>query len=225
MFAEVLAEVRGHHRGLADYLEAVADKPLRFDGDNANRQSGWNHETLGYLELLAPSEPWINSGLRTRFVEAILQRWQARLKGMAPYQAQGYRLYVYESLALTVSAVAETEGGFPYPGQPKFVDHPRDVAKLFQGGGLFERSELVPVTPKEVLAAVEKHNGSISKPTAQALGLQVGDLRKWIEFLGLADQVNALRKRNKRRPAQFRSEEQMPEHSYHIYERRLPAGY
>lgn len=225
MYSELVAELRGRDPELAAYLVAVAEKPLRFEGGSANAHSAYNHEHLFGLEAAAARHGWVDTGLRTRFAEAVLDHWQARLKGMAPYQAQGYRLYVYEAMVMTVSVVAETAEGFPYPGLPKHVSHPREVARRYAKESGFDLVSTAPVSPEDILKTVARNNGSISKPTAQALGVQVGELRKWIEWLGLGDQVNALRKRHKRRPAQFRGEEHLPEHSYVIYERRLPAGY
>lgn len=225
MYLEILAALQGRAPYLADDLARVADQPLRFDGDCPNSHSAFNHRALYGLEAAARQHGWIDTGFRTRFVEAVLNRWQARLKGMAPYQAHGYRLYVYEGMVITVSAVAETDKRFPYPGAPKFVDHPRDVARRYEAGSGFDLVSTLPVTSDALIKAVEKHHGSISKPTANSLGLQVGELRKCIECYDLQDQVNRIRKQHKRRPAQFRSAEQMPDHSYLIYERRLPAGY
>jgi hypothetical protein len=93
----------------------------------------------------------------------------------------------------------------------------RNWQALFSGEPLALRSE-------DVLAAVEKHAGSIAKPTANALGLPVGALRRLIEQMGLDARVNAIRKRYKRRPATFRPD-QVFDHPYRIYEQRLPAGY
>jgi hypothetical protein len=72
--------------------------------------------------------------------------------------------------------------------------------------------------------APEKHAGSISKPTADALHVSVGELRRLIEQMNVGERVNAIRKRYKRRPAAFKDDETF-QHTYKIYEQRLPPGY
>jgi len=211
---------------LADFLEACCAAPLSFAEDHPNAQSADNHIHLWALEWWADHHNWIDLDYRTAFAEMILERWKSRLKGHAPYRGAGYRLYLYEDLAPTISVTAETAYGYPYPGEPTFVDRPRDVMARYVGRSWIAnfRDSGWNISPERIVAAVEKNAGSISTPTANALGVQRGQLRLLVEQMGLTREINAIRKRFKRRPAQFRSEEDLP-FSYHVYEARLPAGY
>ncbi len=212
---------------LADYLESCCTTPLQFEGEHPNGHSADNHRHLWALEWWADHHAWIDLEYRTEFVELIFERWRGRLKGLEPYRQAGYRFYLYEDLAPTVSAVAETPFGFAYDEEAAtFVTSVRDVMALYldrswQANFDFGDWE---VSQDKLLATVEAHSGSIGKPTAQALGLQVGKLRTLIEQMSLQHEVNVIRKRYKRRPAEFRDDEDMP-YKFHIYETRLPAGY
>lgn len=212
---------------LADFLVNACATPLTFEeGAHPNTHSADNHIHLFELERWADHHSWIDLDYRTQFAELIFARWRGRLKGLWPYRASGYRFYLYEDLAPTVSAVAETAEGFPYPGEPTFVSSPRDIMARFaerSWAGVFD-FEPWAVSREKLIAAVEANAGSISKPTAASLGLKVGQLRTTIEVMGLDGEVNRLRKRFKRRPAKFRTEADLP-FRYHCYELRLPAGY
>jgi hypothetical protein len=210
---------------LAEYLEWVSAAPLMFEGDEPLRHSSYNHIHLWQLENLSDSYSWINTEYRAEFVEYVLEQWRRRLKGLKPYRERGYRMYVYEDFAPTVSVVAETDVGFPYSfGTPRFVGSIYEVVKLYEGrkwSRIFEGGAR-ELRPDSILNIVEKHEGSIGSPTAQDLGIQVGTLRKIIANMDLGREVNAIRKRSKRRPADF---SRVPGEFWHVYERLLPAGY
>lgn len=198
------------------------EAPLRFDGEHPIMHSADNHIHLWALEYWADHHKWIDLAYRVAFAEAIFDRWKARLTGYAPYLERGYRLYLYEDLAPTVSMVAETDTGCPY-GLARLVDAPADVMAGYVGRSwseMFAGHDVV--NPEQILRAVERQSGSISKPTAQTLGMQVGHLRRWIEWFEIGGEVNALRKRFKRRPAQFRAEHAAP---VKAWEQVLPARY
>lgn len=209
---------------LARFLDDCCETPLSFESEFPIMQSAANHIHLWALEYWADHHDWIDQAYRTKFAESILARWRSRLKGYQPYQTQGFRLYLYEDMAPTVSVVAETERGCPYGGALTFVPRVADVmARYDQQSWAQNFSQTGSINPEHVLAAIRRHNGSIGKPTAQTLGLQVGVLRKVIEWYDLTEEVNNLRKHFGRRPAQFRSEEIPP--AFHIWEEKLPAGY
>ena len=130
-------------------------------------------------------------------------------------------------MAPTVSVVAETEYGFAYDlNDAIFTRSTREVMERYvdrSWAANFDFGDW-PFSQDKVLTAVEKHNGSISRPTASSLGVPVGKLRILIEQMGLDREVNAIRKRYKRRPAKFR-EEEWPDISVLFYEVKLPAGY
>lgn len=211
---------------LAAFLESCCSQPLSFEGDCPNYHSYLNHIHLWALEYWADRHAWIDLTYRTAFVELIFQRWRGRLKGLEPYRNSGYRFYLYEWMAPTVSVVAETPSGFPYPGKPIFVKSPRDVMRLFIDRSWAQNFDSEPwqIPRDKVLRVIETNSGSISKPSADALGLRVGALRTLIEQMGLDRQVNAIRKQFKRRPARFRVEPD-PEFEFACYELRLPANY
>lgn len=217
---------RSRSQELADFLEECCVQPLSFEGEHPNGHSAHNHIHLFELERCADHHAWIDLDYRTRFVEHIFARWRGRLKGLPPYREAGYRFYLYEDLAPTLSVVAETPYGFPYPGEPTFVDRPRDIMALYLERSWADNFDFEPwqFSHEIVLEAIEANKGSISKPSAETLGLKVGQLRTLIEQMGLDRRVNTIRKRFKRRPAKFREEEELP-FRYHCYEMRLPAGY
>lgn len=210
---------------LAAFLEDCCAAPLSFDGAHPILHSSRNHIHLWALEYWADHHDWIDLDYRLEFVSEIFKRWRGRLKGLPPYRDGGYRLYLYEDMAPTISVVANTAFGFPYPGTPSFVDQRSGIMGLYLDRSWRAHFEAAPfeITPKTVLDQIEKSKGSISKPTAEGLGVKVGALRTLIEQMGLQSQVNDIRKRYKRRPAQFRHEDYF--HRYAIHEQMLPAGY
>ncbi len=209
---------------LAGFLEQCCEAPLRFDDEHPLMHSAANHLHLWALEYWADHHAWIDTAYRVRFADIILERWRARLKGMAPYQQRGYRLYLYADLAPTLSVVAETDFGCPYGLAESFEPELAGVMRPFEKQSWAEHFGGVDTAPtsQAVLKAIQRHSGAISKPTAQALGMQVGHLRRFIEWFELGDEVNALRKRYRRRPVQFRQEVAAP---MLIWQQCLPAGY
>ena len=192
---------------LADYLDQCARSPLAFEGNDPLSHSSYNHIHLWFLECFAEQHNWVNLEYKRDFVKYILKTWKIRIKGLSPYQSQGYRMYVYTDMAPTISVVAETAAGFPYRYSKEhavFVHDLDDILRVYEGrkwsdnfGGVYD------ISPKIVLQYVQSNAGSIGKPTANMLGLGVGALRNLIINMGLAEEVNAIRKRNKRRPADF----------------------
>lgn len=215
---------------LAQFLDECCLTPLAFEGDCPNAHSAHNHIHLWSLEWWADHHKWIDLDYRVAFVEHIFAAWRARLKGLPPYREAGYRFYLYEDLAPTVSVVAETPEGFPYPGEPQYVSCRRDIMALYADRSWTANFRDGPqgspweVSRQRILDTIAGNAGSIGKPSATALGLKTGRLRTLIEQMMLDREVNAIRKRFKRRPANFREDEDPP-HRYRIYEKRLPARY
>jgi hypothetical protein len=119
---------------------------------------------------------------RIAFVDEICARWRGRLKGLPPYRAGGYRMYLYQDLA-TVSVVAETPEGCPYGGNLEFFSSIREVMSIYvdrKWSDVFPSLDW-PHSDERILTEIEKQSGSISRPTAEALGVSVGQLRKLIE--------------------------------------------
>ena len=224
---DFLAYTRSKSRGLADALEQVCATPLDFEGEFPLAHSSANHVHLWFLEYRADRAPWIDTEFRTRFIQHILEHWRIRLKGMAPYRDRGYRMYVYEDAAPTLSVVAETDIGFPYRfGTPIRVNRIEQIAALYANRSWQERFAFEPfeLSERRVLKAVEGHQGSISKPTAYQLGLKVGKLRLLIAQMDLGDEVNRIRKHYRRRPVPF-PEPGEGDEPWCVFERILPAGY
>lgn len=225
--SEFLDYTRSKSREIADALERVCASRLEFEGDYPLVHSSANHVHLWFLEQQADHAPWIDTEFRSRFIKLVLEHWRIRLKGMAPYRDRGYRMYVYEDAAPTLSVVAETDLGFPYRfGKPVQVERIEDVAALYANRSWRERFEFEPweLSPERILQVIEANQGSISKPSAQKLGLQVGKLRLLITQMDLGEDVNRLRKKFKRRPVDF-SEHEKTQETWHVFERILPANY
>lgn len=212
---------------LAEYIDAVARSPLSFDGPYPLQHSSHNHVHLWKLEYLADTCDWIDVDYRIECVNHILEQWRCRLKGLPLYNDRGYRIYVYEDLAPTISVVAETEIGFPYSnGQPVFVESVRDILALYENRSWRDHfdSRDWQITEKRLLDVIKRNKGSISKPTAAQLGIPVGKLRSLIINMGLSVDVNSVRKKFQRRPADFASE-LVHADRWHVFERVLPSRY
>lgn len=223
---EVLKYTRRRSPELAEYLEAVAASSFCFEGSDPLQHSSHNHVHLWKIEYLADSCNWIDVNYRVEAVSFLLEQWRRRLKGLAPYRQLGYRMYLYEDRAPTISVVAQTQIGFPYSyGTPIFVDHIRDILTLYEGRSWKQHfAEIAAseweISTKRILSVVQKNGGSISRPTANQLGLPVGKLRTLIINMGLGDQINSIRKQFKRRPADFTKEFAFSDR-WHVFERIL----
>lgn len=104
-------------------------------------------------------------------------------EGLPPYRAGGYRMYLYQDVATTVSVVAETPEGCPYGGNLEFFSSIREVMSIYvdrKWSDVFPSLDW-PHSDERILTEIEKQSGSISRPTAEALGVSVGQLRKLIE--------------------------------------------
>jgi len=213
---------------LSVWLSGIAEAPFDFTGTLPVHQSAYNHRHLWMLEWWADYDRRIDVAFRHRAVAWIFRQWTRRLVSYRPYQTMGYRLYLYEDVAPTVSVVAETPAGFPYGGQPSFVASMDDVLRLYAGRswrvalGIDERSP--QLTPQRLLTIIEDQHGSIGRPVADSLSVTQAQTRRLIELWDLGHDVNRIRKRFHRPPAQFCTEEQIL-HRYKVYEERLPPNY
>ena len=224
-YPDFIRQTKLKHPDLGSYLETVCHVKLCFEGDHPLVHSSQNHIHLWQLEYESDDHPWINSSYREAFVKCIFEAWRVRLKQYAPYKEQGYRLYLYDDLAPTVSVVANTAHGCPY-GDVTTVHTLAEVLATYEGRSwraLFSDDDW-EINPDLVLKVIKKQKGSISRPTANTLGLKPGKLRLLIINMGLEDEVNQIRKRYKRRPADF-SEGPFQQQAFTIYEQILPAQY
>ena len=225
--SDFLDYTRSKSRELARALEQVCASPLQFDTEFPLVHSSANHVHLWILEHQADHASWIDTAYRTQFIKHILEHWRIRLKGMAPYRERGYRVYVYEDTSPTLSVVAETDIGFHYRyGNPVPVERIEDIATLYATRSWGEHFQFEPweLSPDRILQVVEANHGSISKPTANRLGLSAGKLRLLIIQMDRGDEVNQLRKRFKRRPVDF-VDYQPQDEIWHFFERILSANY
>lgn len=224
---EFLQYTRTRSPELADYLQAVASSPLSFEGLDPLKHSSHNHIHLWKLEYLSDAFDWIDVDYRVQFATYVLEQWRRRLKGLPPYRQRGYRIYVYEDLAPTISVVAETDVGFPYAHRsPTFVDGIREIMRLYEGRSWRQHfaSSDCEISEARLLLAIERNCGSIGRPSALRLCMQVGKLRTLIINMGLGSKVNAIRKQFRRRPADFTNE--LPDSGeWRVFERILPAHY
>lgn len=222
----LLEETRNRCPELAEFLADCCERDLRFDGPYPIQHSAYNHIHLATLEYWADRHGWIDLGYRTAFAQAVLARWRARLKAAAPYRRDGFRLYLYEDMAPTLSVVAETAQGCPYGGVIQRVESIRQIMAIYAGRSWIAqfgpRADFI--APERVLSVIAGNSGSISQPSAQALGLSAGALRLLIEQYDLTGAVNAIRKRHHRRPARFRGEMER-QNTFRMYEEVLAPGY
>jgi hypothetical protein len=212
---------------LAEYVSSIAESDLSFVGEHPLEHSRTNHQHLWKIEWLANDHPQIDLEIRRRAVEYILARWRVRLKSYHPYLKSGYRFFLYEDAAPTVSVVAETPYGFPYGGEPHFVNEMATVLQPYVRQPWRTRLSDAAFRPKDeknILEVIEDARGSLGTRAAQRLGLTVAELRKHIEWLEITDQVNKVRKQFRRRPANLSRFEELP-FRYRIFELRLPPRY
>lgn len=189
-------------RELAEYIEDVAEQPLKFRGAHAIEHSAANHRHLWMIEARADRDRRIDLAFRVRAVSHILHRWRDRLPSYAPSRSAGFRLYLYEDIAPTVSVVAETGEGCPYGGELTFVDGIEVVLTPYAGRSWMANFRSSWPEPETVLSVVGKNAGSLRR-SSQTLGIGLAELRRMIECYDLAGEVNAVRKSMQRRPARF----------------------
>lgn len=196
--------LRRRHRDLADYIDGIAEQPLSFRGPHAIAHSADNHRHLWAIEWWADKDDNLDLAFRGHAVSHILHRWRNRLTGHSPTHGYGFRLYLYEDMAPTVSVVAETGEGCPYGGDLIFVDRIGDVLKPYATrpwSSLFSGSAMP--SPEAILKAARRERGAL-RSTSKTVGVSLADLRRTIENYGLAADINAIRKHHKRLPAQLR---------------------
>jgi hypothetical protein len=226
---DLLREAQSLSPRLAQWLQAIGEQLFVFAEDHPLKHSSHNHVHLFLLEYEADTHPQITLAFRCRIVSFIFETWKQRLKGYRPYQEAGFRLYLYEDSAPTVSVVAETPYGFPYGGQPVFVHSPAEVMERYVGSSWHERFPTASsrdTEPEYLLETIGKQNGSIGRSTANSLHMTTAELRQWIEWFDLQEPVNRLRKKYGRRPAQFLNPDELLEIApYRIYELKLSARY
>jgi hypothetical protein len=222
-FLEVAAKIT---LALSEYVECVAEQSLSFQGDDPFCHSRANHVHLWKIEWLADDYPQIDLSIRRQAIEYIFERWRVRLKSFRPHREHGYRMFVYEDAAPTVSVVAETQYGFPYGGEPQFATDMTEVLlpytkrswkARFSADAFFKPKDEI-----DILDAIERARGSLGTRAAQLLGTNVAELRKRIAWLEIGTQVNGIRKRFHRRPAKFVQYEELS-HRYKVFEIRLPS--
>lgn len=202
------AATRRIDRELADYIEDIAEQPLEFRGAHAIAHSAANHRHLWMIEARAEHDRRIDLAFRVRAVSYILHRWRDRLPTYAPSQSAGFRMYLYEDIAPTVSVVAETGAGCHYGGELTFVDRIEDVLAPFAGRSWTANFRASWPEPEVVLSVIGKNSGSLRR-SSQALGVGLAELRRLIECYDLAGEVNAVRKSMQRRPARFGDQDGM----------------
>jgi hypothetical protein len=208
---------------VARFIEEMGEIDLRFHGSEPLDHSRDNHVHLWAIEYAADRHREIDLAFRCAAIRHILARWTARLKGYAPYTAQGFRLYVYGDLAPTLSVVAETSRGCPY-GEVKLAADIETVVRPYVGQSWAARFKPAGgLGPDRLLAAIDKERGSLGA-TARRLGWSLTALRRDIERWEIAPDVNRLRKRNGRRPARFADPiYRVPDTQF--WERRLSPRY
>ncbi len=212
---DFLKKARSISQEFSDYIEGIGECELRFQGKHPIEHSRDNHVHLFGLGQWVRKNPQIDLKIQVQAVEYIFARWKVRLKSYQPHTQQAYRMYLYEDFAPTISVVAETRFGFPYGRKPVFVDSPVEIFQIYANRDW--NDFLQPNEKTAVLFAIEKSQGSIGARAAQMIGLKAIELRKYIEWFEIGDQVNAIRKHFHRRPARFLSyEDHVP--SFKVYE-------
>jgi hypothetical protein len=122
---------------LCRVLEAVCAQPLNCDEPDAMRHSYCNHTHLWALEWRAERHAWKDLKYRIAFVDEIFAPMARTFEGLPPYRAGGYRMYLYQDLATTVS-VGQLRKRIEQMGLDRKVN---DVRKPFKRRPARSRSE------------------------------------------------------------------------------------
>ncbi len=129
---DFLKKARSISPEFSDYIEGIGECELRFQGEHPIEHSRYNHVHLFGLGQWVRQNPQIDLKTQVQAVEYIFASWKVRLKSYQPHTRQGYRMYLYEDFAPTISAVAETKFGFPYGRKPVFVDSPLEIFRFMR---------------------------------------------------------------------------------------------
>jgi hypothetical protein len=222
MLTGFLKKAQSIDQELSDYVEHIGETEFQFKGDNPYDHSAYNHVHLRGLQVLARDNPRVTLEVQVQAVEYIFERWKTRLKSFHPYTQKGYRLELSENFAPTISVEANTVYGRTGGNSAVYVDSMLEIFRIYEGQDWC--SFLQPSEKSAILYAVEQSQGSIGTRAAQLIGLNAVELRKYIEWFEMDDEVNTIRKQFHRRPVQFLSYEQRFS-KYKIYEICLPAHY
>jgi len=207
---ELITQARRISPELARYINEVAEGGLMFREPYPLDHSRYNHVHLGGFERWVARDSRVNLNFRCQAVNFIISRWKHRLQGYHHWQRRGFTFYLYSDWAPTLTVVARTDEYLMFDDSCTFLPTIREILRPYADPDAHRTwaywsyvSGSDPI--REILKAVEDNHGSISTPTANALGISVGALRTEIEGLDLEEQVNAIRKRYHRRPARFRT--------------------
>ncbi|MDP1910936.1 MAG: hypothetical protein Q8K85_21755 [Hyphomicrobium sp.] len=190
-------------------MDGIAEAPLSFRGAGPILHSAANHRHLWALNAAADRDRSFDLAFRCRVVAHILERWRARLVSHATSSPHGFRLYLYEDLAPTVSVVAETPLGCPYGGDLTFVATIGEVLAAYDGRSWTALFEGGGPKPDVIVNAVSHASGSL-RAGAQRMGMPLARFRRLIETFDLAGDINRIRKHNGRRPARFADCDALP---------------
>jgi len=222
---DFINECRKISSEFAEWVTCIAEKDFSFEGEYPLSHSSYNHEHLWKLEYMADYYSCIDLSFRCKVANYIIEKWKKRLKGYKPYNEKGFRVYVYQDTAPTISVVAETEYGFPYAGEVLFVDEIEDIMKEYANRSWkanFIYTDKIPDSD-EILNRLEKNKGSISS-TAKEFGIGISEFRRMLEWFDIGKNVNQIRKKYRRRPANIADCDDIP-HRFKLFELRLPAKY
>ncbi len=202
----VLERLNVISRDLAGFVSDVAERDFRFyrEPKDGCSETSYNKEVLWMPEALGRQDTRIDLNLRCDIVEFIIDRWKTRLRSYEPFGTYGFLVYVYRVVAPNISVLA----GWPENESHWIVKGPsfplREVLLPLSKGyfaHFFEHQSAL--RPRDILKTIERAKGSISTATARQLGISGGELRQQIECWDICEDVNSIRKRFRRRPAQF----------------------
>ena len=205
---DFLVESREISPWLGDFVEAVAWQDLSFSDPSPIRNGSYNKMLLWVSEYLAETNSRIDVAYRCRMYRYITDVWKQRLKAYHPYQQDGYVIYMYDQAAPALSVREMTDEWEPeHEPEIRLIDRLEEFFKPFAKtrwsenfiGDGFSR-------PDRLLEEISRAEGSIGKSVAQRLGLNMAELRHYIEWLGIQGEVNRIRKKHGRTPARFDTE-------------------
>ena len=211
---------------LGSLIKTTAERRFDFRFIHDSSAYPFNYENLWFIESFADDHSEIDVRFRADTIRYVMERWRVNLRGYRPYQNSGYYVYLCETLAPKIGVMPLSHANQIVDSQDikiKTIDafvrpyQNRSWRKKFSNGEMH--------SDKEILKAITTENGSIGTRTAGRLKITVAQLRNVIEFWNISDEVNHIRKFNKRRPALLVNESDQAREPQRIYDEIWPKNY
>ena len=207
-------------------LEDVAERRFDFTFLHSPYEYRYHYEYFWFVEMYADAHLEIDARFRAGSIHYVLARWRANLRGYRPYQDMGYYIYMWETLAPKLGVMPLSHANEIGRDQEFDVKTIEEFVQPYQGRSWREIwAEGAHIRDKDILKAVRAENGSIGTRTSRRLGVNVAELRRLIESWDVSEEVNRIRKANRRRPAQLVKWSDRADVPHRVYSEIWPKNY